>query len=144
MSDGLKIGELADRLGVSRDALRFYERVGLLPPPPRTAAGHRLYGEEDVHRLELIRRSQHLGLTLDDIRALLLLRDLPEQEACRQISARLRVRIEAIDQQLSTLQAFRSRLAEELALCEGAVPGSCPLVQRLMNAAELSDGRERK
>ncbi len=144
MSHGIKIGELAERCGVSRDTLRFYERVSLLDPPRRTASGHRVYDEEAVQRMDLIRRSQQLGLTLEDIRELLRIRELPAREACERIARRLRARIEAIDQQLSTLHTFRLRLAENLALCESAPPGSCPVVARLTGASESPADREKE
>jgi DNA-binding transcriptional MerR regulator len=143
MSDGLKIGELAERCGVSRDALRFYERVGLLRPPRRTPSGHRLYDQDAVQRMELIRRSQQIGLTLEDIRELLRVEELPDPEACERIAERLRARIEAIDQQLSTLQTFRRRLAETLALCESAQPDARSAVQLLLGIPEAPFKRER-
>jgi len=76
MNNGIKIGELAARYGVSRDTVRFYERPGLLRTPRRTAARHRRYDREPVVRLRFIRGAQRLGLTLDDIRQLLRLREL--------------------------------------------------------------------
>jgi len=76
MNNGIKIGELAARYGVSRDTVRFYERPGLLRTPRRTAARHRRYDREAVVRLRFIRGAQQLGLTLDDIRQLLRLREL--------------------------------------------------------------------
>ena len=136
MSHDLKIGELAERCGVSRDTLRFYERVGLLDSPRRTASGHRVYDEQAVQRMELIRRCQQIGLTLDDIRELLRIKELPAREACERVSGRLRARIEAIDQQLATLHTYRRRLAADLELCQSSRPGSCPVVQRLMGVAE--------
>jgi DNA-binding transcriptional MerR regulator len=142
MSYGLKIGELAERCGVSRDALRFYERVGLLRPPRRTPSGHRLYDQDAVRRMEIIRRSQQIGLTLDDIRELLRVEELPEAEACERIAERLRARIEAIDQQLSTLQTFRRRLAETLALCESPQPDARSAVQLLLGLSEASSERK--
>jgi DNA-binding transcriptional MerR regulator len=63
MKNGLKIGELAERCGVSRDTIRFYEREGLLPRPQRTPALYRVYGDEDEGRLLFIRQAQALGLT---------------------------------------------------------------------------------
>jgi DNA-binding transcriptional MerR regulator len=143
MSHDLKIGELAERCGVSRDTLRFYERVGLLDPPRRTASGHRVYDEQAVQRMELIRRNQQIGLTLDDIRELLRIKELPAREACERVSERLSARVEAIDQQLSTLLTYRRRLAADLELCQSAGPGSCPVVQRLMGVAETpAEGRK--
>ena len=144
MSDDLRIGELAERCRVSRDALRFYERVGLLDPPRRTASGHRIYDEEAVRRVEIIRRNQQIGLTLDDIRELLRIKDLPAREACERAARRLRTRIEAIDQQLSRLHTHRQRLAENLALCESPRQGSCSVVQRLMGIAEVPPARGKK
>src|SRR5258706_10370427 len=131
-NQGLKIGDLADRTGFSRDTLRFYERVGLLSPPRRTAAGHRVYDGEALERLKFIRRSQELGLTLDDVRALLKLKELPDREAWQGVFDRLRNRLRAIEQQLSTLEGFRLRLTENINLCEHSTSTACPLVQRLL------------
>src|SRR6266849_9104799 len=114
VNQGLKIGDLADRSGFSRDTLRFYERVGLLTPPRRTAAGHRVYDEEVLKRLGFIRRSQEMGLTLDDVRALLKVQELKGREVCQGVADRLRIRLRAIEQQLSTLEGFRRRLAENI------------------------------
>src|SRR5437588_12984334 len=75
MDNGIKIGELASRCGVSRDTLRFYERLGLLRTPRRTAARHRLYDREAAVRLRFIRGAQRLGLTLEDISELLRIRE---------------------------------------------------------------------
>jgi MerR family transcriptional regulator, copper efflux regulator len=66
------IGEIAKRSGASRKALRLYEAAGILPAPRRTAAGYRIYGEADLHRLEFIREAKTLGLTLKAIRELIV------------------------------------------------------------------------
>src|SRR5258708_13610793 len=76
MIEGLRIGELAERAGVSRDAVRFYERKGLLPRPRRTASQYRVYDEETAARLHFIRRGQEIWLTLPDIQTLLPLHEL--------------------------------------------------------------------
>lgn len=122
MNHGVKIGELAARCGVSRDTLRFYEREGLLPRARRTASGHRVFDEPAVDRLEFIRQSQQLGLTLEDIRELLRIEQLPEGEARARMAERLRGRIEVIDRQLVTLRMFRKRLVGKLELCESDRP----------------------
>jgi MerR family mercuric resistance operon transcriptional regulator len=140
VNQGLKIGDLADRSGFSRDTLRFYERVGLLPPPRRTAAGHRVYDEEVLERLGFIRRSQEMGLTLDDIRALLKVQELPEREVCQQVADRLRIRLGAIEQQLSTLEGFRRRLAESISLCEHNTSTACPVIERLLEGGPEASG----
>lgn len=67
------IGRLARSVGVGIDTIRFYERIGLLPAPRRSAAGYRLYGESDRQRLEFVRRAQDLGFSLQEIATLLRL-----------------------------------------------------------------------
>ncbi len=67
----LHIGDLADKAGVSADTVRYYERLGLLGSPARTAGGYRVYTEADLGRLLFIRRAKLLGLSLDEIRGLL-------------------------------------------------------------------------
>jgi len=128
MRDGLTIGELAGACGVSRDTVRFYERERLLPPPRRTASGYRLYDGGDAARVRFVKRAQAIGLTLDDVRELLSIRQARTPEECRRVAARLTVRIEAIDQKVAQLRAFRRELTRNLERCEGADSGSCPVV----------------
>jgi len=68
-------GLLAARTGCNIETIRYYERVGLLPPPPRSAGGHRLYGHDLVRRLNFVRRSRDLGFSIEEIRELLRLVD---------------------------------------------------------------------
>jgi len=143
MSEGLRIGELAERCGVSRDTVRFYERERLLPPARRTASGYRLYGEGDAGRVRFIRRAQAMGLTLEDIRELLRLQTLRTPEQCRRVGARLRARIAAVDQKLAQLRAFREELMRNLIRCERAASESrgCPVVLDLAGNRCLEEGR---
>lgn len=130
MRDGLTIGGLAERSQVSRDTLRFYERRRLLSPPRRTASGYRLYSEEDANRVRFIRRAQAMGLTLQDIQELLRAQTLKTTEQCRRVASRLRGRIQAVDEKIGELRAFRAELARSLRHCEraGAEPSCCPVV----------------
>lgn len=129
MNEGLTIGRLASACGVSRYALRFYERERLLPQARRSAAGYRLYGDDDVRRVRFIRRAQGIGLMLDDIRELLRIQRLSSPDQCRRVGARLRVRIEAVDERIAQLQAFREELARNLLRCERAgEEDRCPVV----------------
>lgn len=127
MLEGLTIGSLAGRCGVSRDTLRYYERERLLSPPRRSPTGYRLYTEAEENRVRFIRRAQATGLTLDDIRELLRVQKLGSPDTCRRAAARLRARIEALDRKLAELQAFRAELAQAVAQCEEGA-GSCPVV----------------
>ncbi len=76
----LTVGKLAEAVGVLPNAVRFYEREGLMPVPPRTEGGYRTYEPGDVERLRFIKQSQHCGFTLTEVKALLQLRD--EQLSC--------------------------------------------------------------
>jgi DNA-binding transcriptional MerR regulator len=135
VKDGITIGGLAARCGVSRDAIRFYEREGLLPRPRRTAARYRVYGEDDERRLRFVRQAQGLGLTLDDVRELLRHEQLRTPDECRRVAARLRERIAAIDRKLAELKAFRRQLAENLERCERAEGRACPVILDLAAAS---------
>lgn len=76
----ITVGKLADAAGVSPNAVRFYEKEGLMPVPPKTESGYRTYEADDVERLRFIKQAQHCGFTLTEIKALLQLRD--EQSSC--------------------------------------------------------------
>ena len=131
MRHDLKIGELAERCGVSRDTIRFYERVGLLRRPSRTASRHRIYGDQAVAQLRLVRSLQGLGLTLEDIGHLLRLDPARGLEGGKRILRILRARADAIDGKISRLQALRSRLDETIGLCEGSPARSFSVLERL-------------
>ncbi len=128
MRDGLKIGELATRCGVSNDTVRFYEREGLLPRPRRNPSMYRIYDEDDQRRLRFIREAQANGLTLQDIREMLRHREARTPDECRRVAALLKERIAAIDRKLAELKAFRRQLAGSLEQCERADSGACPVV----------------
>ncbi len=130
MSDGFTIGNLARACGVSRDTLRFYERERLLPPARRTTSGYRLYGQDDAGRVRFIRRAQSMGLTLEDIRELVRVQRANTAEQCRRVGARLRVRIQAVDEKIGQLRTFREELARNLERCERAEAeeSCCPVV----------------
>lgn len=132
MKEGFTIGELARRCGVSRDAVRFYERERLLPRPRRTASGYRIYGPEDEARLGFIRRAQAVGLTLEDITELIRLHELHAPAECRTVAERLRHRIEALDRKIAELTAFRRHLRDNLRRCEAAEAEACPVVLDLI------------
>jgi MerR family copper efflux transcriptional regulator len=132
MKHDIKIGEFAERCGVSRDTVRFYERVGLLREPSRTASGHRIYDREALAQLRFIRGAQGFGLTLEDIRRLMLVREARGPDAGERIIALLRSRADAIDSEISRLLALRRRLDKSIKLCEGSPFGSFSVLERLV------------
>ena len=81
----LSIGELSRRTRVNIETIRYYERIKMLPAPPRTANGRRVYGPGDRRTLAFIRRARELGFTLGEIRALLALSGGGAQEACPEV-----------------------------------------------------------
>lgn len=141
MKPGLRIGELAKAGGVSRDTIRYYERVGLLPSPRRSASAYRLYDDETLATLKFIRGAQALGLTLGDIRDLLHARSLPAPERCRLVSGKLQRRIEEHDRKIATLRSERTRLKKSIERCERSQHEECPLFAPL-DRARRHRGRE--
>jgi MerR family transcriptional regulator, mercuric resistance operon regulatory protein len=109
----LSIGEVARISGVSRDAIRYYERLALVPAPARTAAGYRLYGQEVLNRLTLVQNAKRLGFSLTEIAGFLRLRDRGEKpcHAVRDAGAR---RLRAIDEQVAQLRITRKQMAVTL------------------------------
>ncbi len=111
----MRIGELAEQVGVNPKTVRYYEDIGVLPEPERTPSGYRVYDEADVDRLVFVKTAQRLGMTLDEVKEILALRDRGEQP-CSYVRDVLRRERAHIDQRITELQALRSELAtlEEL------------------------------
>ncbi len=109
----LTVSKLAEQVGTSPDALRYYERIGLLPPADRSSSGYRLYGAEAVERVSFVKRAQRLGLRLDDIRELL---DIRERGLCpcghtRQM---LEKRVNQLDEELRVMARLRDDISQML------------------------------
>jgi DNA-binding transcriptional MerR regulator len=109
----LTVKDLARQAGVSPHTVRYYDRVGLLPTPPRSPSGYRLYTPEGVERLRFIRGAKHLGLRLQDIAQLLEVMDRG-QCPCGHTEALLRGRLAEIDEEIAGLARLRDELARLL------------------------------
>lgn len=105
----MRIGQLAERTGVSTKALRFYEEQGILPEPARTSSGYRDYTPAAVERVAFVRQAQTAGLTLAQIRQVLAVRD-DGQAPCRHLAGFVDERLEQVDQRLEELAATRRQL----------------------------------
>ena len=105
----LRIGELAAELSLNPRTIRYYERIGLLPNPERTPAGYRLYDRNDCERLAFILKAKRIGLTLEEIREILTLRE-EGQRPCQHVLAVVDEKVDAIDEQLRTLNDLRDEL----------------------------------
>jgi DNA-binding transcriptional MerR regulator len=107
----LKIGELARQTGLSIKTIRYYEQRGLLEQPPRTEAGYRLYGPEEVARLRFVQRAKLLGLTLEEIRELVgLAARCNEGEIVPHLEEVLRAKLVETERKMAELSAFRQNL----------------------------------
>src|SRR5262245_28355324 len=131
----LPIGELSKRSGVNIETIRYYERVKLLSPPPRTASGWRAYGLTDLRTLVFIRRSRELGFSLDEIRALLRLGG-PEKASCREVREIAAHHLDDIRSKLHDLRKLERLLATTVAQCSGRTAPDCPVLDILYRHGE--------
>lgn len=120
----MKIGELAEAAGVTTKTVRYYESIGLVPEPDRSASGYRDYRPRAVERLRFIRDAQATGLALAEIQSVLELKDAGAG-SCGHTRSLLARHLDELDDQIRRLQASRSELAELAARAEGLDPARC-------------------
>lgn len=129
--EALTRGELAQQGRVNSETIRYYERRGLLPKPPRTPAGYRTFGTDAVRRLHFIKRAQELGFALKEIKELLALR-VDARTSCADVRKRAEAKIASIEQKLRALRAMKRALVRLTAACVGRGPVSaCPILESL-------------
>jgi MerR family mercuric resistance operon transcriptional regulator len=129
-AEELAIGRLSELTGVNIETIRYYERTGVLPAPPRTASGRRVYRSGDVRVLAFLRRARELGFSLDDIRALLRLGG-PEKAACREVRRIAARHLDDIRARISDLRRLERLLARTVAQCTGTTAPDCPVLNIL-------------
>lgn len=130
-SETLTTGEVAEQADVNVQTVRYYERRGLIPEPPRTSAGYRQYGPDHVARIRFIKRAQELGFTLEEAHSLLGLRAEPaaDSSGVRRIATN---KIEEVQAKIRDLRRIRAKLEELIAECDGERPtGDCPILHAL-------------
>lgn len=118
------ISEVAARSGVSAKTLRYYEEVGLVDPPARSAAGYRSYDEDVLDRIQFIRSAQALGLSLGEIRSIVALRDHGETP-CGRVLELLRHRSAEIDRTIRELRSLKADLNQLVDRAKHLDPGEC-------------------
>ena len=129
--DELKIGELAAQTGYTVEAIRYYERQGLLPAPARSGANYRLYRGAHLERLRFIRHCRSLDMALDEIRNLLTFRDHPEQR-CGEVNALLDRHIVEVAERITQLMDLERQLVELRGRCtEEQTAKDCAILQCL-------------
>jgi MerR family mercuric resistance operon transcriptional regulator len=126
----LPIGELSLLSGVNIETIRYYERIEMLPAPPRAANGRRVYDPSHLRILAFIRRSRELGFSLDEIRALIRLGG-PEKATCREVRKIAMHHLEEIRTKLEDLRRLERVLANTVAQCTGKTAPDCPVLDIL-------------
>lgn len=141
-----RIGEIATMAGVSVAAIRYYERIGLLPHPPRTDSGRRRFTVSAVERIRFVKQAQRNGLALSDIRELVGLQAARTSNRCRQVHHLLERKIADIDKRRAELDAFRHTLqtyADECVQSQRHAPDpDCPVIDEIAEPGK-SIGRRR-
>ncbi|WP_163265901.1 MerR family transcriptional regulator [Chelativorans alearense] len=126
----LQRAELARRTGCNLETIRYYEKIGLMPDPPRTASGYRVYGEGHVSRLLFILRARELGFAIDEIRGLLELVDSGAQ-TCAEVKERTERHLADIRAKIADLRRIEKILAATAAQCSGDRVPECPVLAAL-------------
>ena len=127
----ISTSELAKQGGVNLQTIRYYERTGLLPKPPRSGSGYRQFSTESVRRVLFIKRAQELGFSLKEIKELLALRIAPGSTR-EDVRKRAESKIVDIDGKVQHLRAMKKALVQLTDSCCGSGPASdCPILESL-------------
>jgi MerR family transcriptional regulator, mercuric resistance operon regulatory protein len=126
----IQIGELSRRTGCHVETIRYYERIGLLPHPLRSASRYRLYDARDVRRLTFVRRARELGFTLDDVRVLLTLSRDGSEDPCGEVRKLAADHLVEVRAKIADLHAMERVLSDAVRRCDSGEPTDCPLIGR--------------
>lgn len=135
----MRIGELSAASGCHVETIRYYERVGLLPAPPRSGSGYRTYAAADVQRLRFVVRARELGFGLDEIRDLLALSENASL-SCAEVDRLAQAHLLEIRQRVRELDRMARELAQTIAGCRGGQRAQCAI----LDALARPDGPRRK
>ena len=131
----MKISEAAAASGCHLETIRYYERIGLLPSPERTASGYRAYTAGDIDRLRFIARGRDLGLSLEEIRSLLQLSDGEQRLSCSDVDRVARAHLADIHARMADLQRMAGELERVIDQCEGGHRDRCTILWALRKPA---------
>lgn len=127
---GMQRAELAHRTGCNLETVRYYEKVGLLPEPPRTASGYRSYDATHERRLRFVLRARELGFSLDEIRELLRLVD-ERNQPCAEARAVAAAHLGDVRTKIADLKRMERVLKDVVAQCADGTSPECPLIETL-------------
>lgn len=137
MAESLSIGGLAHAAGVPITTLRFYERKGLLPPPPRRTSGYRRYDRDAVQRLRFIQAAKALGFSLHEITELLALQ-VGCGRTCKNVRQHTERKVTDVDARILQLQCFKRALQKLVVQCAaGRTQGACPILEARENQSSV-------
>ena len=126
----LTIGDLARATGCKVQTIRYYESIGLLPAPVRTAGNQRRYGRAHRGRLEFVRHARELGFTLDQIRSMLEMSDHPDQ-SCAEVDELARTHLVEVEARIRRLSALKRELKRMITACGGGKVADCRIIDAL-------------
>ena len=133
----MQIGKVAQQTGLTIDAIRFYQKIGLIKEASRSEGGYRLFTDAEIQDLNFIREAQHLGFSLDDIRRLSVLRKAPDH-ACVEVRALLQERVHQVRAKMAELENLHNDLKRALRECDRGLRSAkhsahadcCPVLER--------------
>lgn len=132
---GLLIGDVAERTGLSAPTIRYYESIGLLTPPPRSATGYRRYTQTTVEELRFIKKAQGLGFSLEEIGEILKVSRAGDTP-CAHVLDLARRHLRAVEDRIRQLTRFRDQLAGEIAKWDGEQAPTCRGLCQIIVGAE--------
>jgi MerR family mercuric resistance operon transcriptional regulator len=127
----ISIGELSRRTGVNIESIRYYERINMMPHPPRSTSGRRVYGEVETRTLAFIRHARELGFCLNEIRALLALSARHGDEMCVEVRQLAANHLGDVRAKIADLRAMERILADAVRRCDEGESARCPLIDAL-------------
>lgn len=140
MAKAFTIGRLAAASGCKIQTIRYYEQIGLLPPAPRSAGNHRLYGQRALDRLLFVRHARELGFSLDAVRELLQLADEPDHP-CADADKIARRQLRHAEARIRRLQSLKAELERMILQCSGGRISDCRVIESLSDhSACTADG----
>jgi MerR family mercuric resistance operon transcriptional regulator len=126
----LTIGKLSGLTGVNIETIRYYEKIGMLPAPPRSESGRRIYGRTELRILAFVKRSRELGFSLNEVRALLRLGG-PEKAPCHEVRQIAAHHLDDIRAKIGDLRKLEGLLSKTIAQCTGTTAPVCPVLDIL-------------
>ena len=126
----MRIGTAAEQAGVNVQTLRYYERRGLLPRPPRRQSGYREFPDDAVRIVRFIKRAQDLGFTLDEVEELITLRSDKRRDRSR-VRAVAEKRVRQVERKIAELEAMKRALNHLVHCCRGGTTLECPIIEAL-------------